>query len=210
MPKAKLLVAACFALFALSVPATANAGWIVSGKALAAGESKPLATHALVLTTGELKVLTANFAIKCSGHEVGIEGGKIVGTDGILVKSISFKACKGSNTCTNLENEEIKTVPIHGKAILDGTLNAYISLLPETKTTFATIKFIDAECALLGTQLVTGGASILVHEAAHEKIVHLGLAFSLPKALRVGSDEADLRGLSFDIALESNEPWSFV
>jgi hypothetical protein len=208
MPKAKLLVAACFALFALSVPATANAGWVVNGKALAASESKPLATHALVLTTGELKVLTANFAIKCQGHEVGIEEGKIIGTNGILVKSITFEGCHGEGVCT-IESEKIKTVPIHGTAILDGALNAYISLLPETKTTFATVKFNNEECALFGPQPVTGSASILVHGAAHETLTHLGLAFTLPKALKVGSDEAHLRGLSFDIALGTDEPWSF-
>lgn len=211
MLKAKLLVAACFALFALSIPATANAGLVVNKKALGAGESKPLAANALVLTTGQLQVLTANVVIKCTGEQVGVEGGKIVGTDGILVKSLTFNTCATTEppTCS-LASTQIKTVPIHGKVILDGSLNAYVTVLPETKTTFTTIKFNGVECPLLGVQPATGTASILVHEAVHEKVVHLGLAFTLKGALKVGSNEAHLGGLSFDIELESKESWSFV
>jgi hypothetical protein len=35
------------------------------------------------------------------------------------------------------------------------------------------------------------------------------LAFSLPKALKVGSSEADLEKIDFDIALLAHENWSF-
>jgi len=78
--------------------------------------------------------------------------------------------------------------PTHVHPLLDlpGSLNAYILLLPKTKTTFATIKFLGASCALLGTQPITGEASLLVHGALHEVLLHLVLAITLKGALKVG------------------------
>jgi hypothetical protein len=212
MSRAKLLFTACFVVFALSAlaSATASAGeWMVEGKPLSGSEE--LATGALVLAEGELKVLPAVTTIKCRAHEIGITGGKIIAPDGVLATSISFKECEGEGACTEIANGgAIKTLPVHGLALLDGPLNTYISVLPETKTTFATIGFTSENCALFPSQPVTGSASLLAHEGFDERVIHRVLAFSLPKALKVGSSEADLRGAVADIELKSKKPWSFL
>lgn len=218
MHRSSILPIFCLALAVGAFPTTAIASsggqWLVNGKPLRAGESAELLPTALALRfqEAELKILTANLGIKCESPTIDLEGGKITGPDGILVKKITFHACNvvGSEVCS-LENELISTVPIHGLANLDlpGSLNAYILLLPETKTTFATIKFNGATCALSGVQPVTGDASLLIHGALHEVLLHLVLAITLKGALKVGSDEAHLIKVGFDIALNSHLTWSF-
>jgi hypothetical protein len=219
MPRVKLLLVASLAVF-MFMPALATAStggqWLVNGKALLAGETLALLPKALVLRPkeGVLKVLVAGGSIEvgCEGEQVDLEEGKIIGPDGILVKKLTFHLCKilNSASCT-LGSELLSTVPIHGLASLDlpGSLNAYILLLPETKNTLATIKFEGETCAILGTQSVTGNASLLIHGALHEVLSHLVLAFSLPKALKFGSSEADLEKIDFDLVLSQHENWSF-
>ncbi len=212
MPKVRLLVLTCLGTIIIGALASSSAlagEWMVEGKPLSGTEE--LATSALVLAEGELKVLPAVTTIKCTAHEVGIAGGKIIAPDGILASSISFKQCEGEGACAGIANsKEIKTLPIDGLASLDGSLATYILVLPETKTTFATIGFTNELCALFPTQPVTGDASLLAHDGFDEQVRHRVLGFSLPKALKVGSSEADLRGLVGDIELKSKKSWSFL
>lgn len=211
----RLIGVACFAVFALGACGSALASpgghWMVEGHELGAGESREFLPNGLVLSPGHFVILTLNILFQCLGHFIGIEQGRIIGPDEILIKSIVFKECASPPPCP-IEVGEIRTVPVHGLASLDlpGSLNAYILILPETKTTLATVKFTGSECPLLGTQPITGDLSLLIHEAEHEKLLHLILAFSLPKALRIGSDELDLLGFDFDLALASHELWSFL
>ncbi len=214
MPHTKLLVLTTLAVLALSAPATAVAAggeWLVNETPLASGATLALLPTALILAAGKL-VIPGLGSIECIGEQLEVEEGKIIGPDGILAKKLGFNKCRvaESEVCS-LENEKIQSVPLHGLALLDGpsSSNAYISILPETKTVFATIKFSGASCVLAGTQPITGGISFLVHEASKELLSHLVLAFSLPKALKIGSVEVELKGLDFDIALLQHEKWSF-
>lgn len=218
MSKVKLLAFAAFAVFVLSAPATAFAKeggeWLVNGTRLPNGSKALLLPTVLVLNPGRLRIPGIG-SIICNGEQIGVEEGKIIGPDGLLVKKLTFKECilEESENCT-LENKAIETVPIHGLASLDlqgtpASLNAYILLLPETKNIFATIKFNGATCALLGIQAIKGDASLLVPGALHEVLLHLAIGFSLPKALAVGSQEALLEGLHFHIALLEHLVWGF-
>jgi hypothetical protein len=215
MSRSKSLVGACFAMFALCavVSATAFAGgqWDINGTPLAAHATVGL-SNVLVLEEGKLLIKSApEFSIVCKGHEVLLINGVLIGPDGALAKSIVFHECKTeeSEACT-LAKPLIETVPVHALAHLDGTLNALILVLPETKTTFATVKFEGATCALEGTQPIAGAAHILIHEAIHSLKRHRALAFSLAGLLKVGSSEAKLEGLVGDIELTSGLPWSFL
>ena len=218
MSKVKLLALAAFAVFMLSVPATALAKeggqWLVNGTPLAAGAVLELLPTALVLSRGHLVILTnPNLLLQCTGHLILLEGGKIIGPDGLLIKKVTFHQCevKPIGAECKLENETIASNSIDGLASLDlpGSLNAYILLLPETKTTFATFKFEGEKCPLAGVLPLTGSISLLIHGALHETLLHLVLAFSLPKALKVGAVESHLLELDFDIALLQHENWSF-
>ncbi len=169
---------------------------------------------ALVLSHGRLH-LTGVGSMVCTGEQIGIEEGKIIGPDGLLAKKLTFQRCAFEETeVCRLANETIATVPLHGLASLDlqgepASLNAYILLLPETKTTFATFKVEGESCALIGTQTIAGDISLLVPGALHEVLLHTALGFSLPKALLVGNNEASLEGLHFDIALLGHLAWGF-
>jgi hypothetical protein len=85
-----------------------------------------------------------------------------------------------------------------------------ILVLPDTKNTLFTIKFEGEICALLGTQPVTGGLDLLIHEGSDPAARHLVLAFSLKGQLKIGSDEDELVGLSGDLELASKETWNFL
>jgi hypothetical protein len=211
MSKAKLLIAACFAMFVVGgiASATASAGsWDVNGKEITA--SVALASTALVLTTGKLSVPAANTEIVCKGHELLINEGKLLPPDGILAKDLTFHECSTENTGGCSIGPLILTVAIHGLAHLEGTLNTLILILPETKNTFASVPFTGELCALTGTQPITGGVDLLIHEGKDPATRHLVLAFSLPGKLKVGSDEAELVGLSGDLELASKETWNFL
>ncbi len=217
MSRAKLVFAACFAVFAFSglVAAQAFAGgeWDVNGEPLHG--TAALANAALVLKPGVLKIDNASpVEIECLAHEILINEGVLISPDGILAKSITFHECSvilGNPTCI-LGSSLITTVPIHGLAHLDegGRLNTLILILPETKTTFATIKFEGENCALLGVQPVTGGVHLLIDEGYLPKELHLVLAVTLKGGLKVGSSEALLTGLDADIRLQSGALWRFL
>lgn len=211
MLKVKLLVAACFAVFAVgaAASATASAEWMVGGTNLVGSAALG---NAGVLKTGQLTV-TGVTTVVCNGKEVVLHSGSIIAPDKILVSSVLFSECKGNNApCDTITNGKIATVPIHGVAKLDGTLSTYITLLPETKTIFAQIAFSNPECPLLvgGGAPVTGRASLLVHEGKDERLAHSALLFTLPGDLKVGSNAAEITGALFDIALQSHKLWSFL
>jgi hypothetical protein len=211
MSKAKLLIAACFAMFIVGgiASATASAGeWDVNGKPITANVA--LASTALVLTTGKLAVPAANTEIVCKGHELLINEGRLLPPDGILAKDLTFHECSTENTGGCKIPTLTLTVALRGLAHLDGALNTLILVSPDTKNVLYTIKYEGELCALLGTQPVTGGLDLLIHEGRDPAIRHLILGFSLVAQLKIGSDEAELAGLSLDLELASKETWNFL
>jgi hypothetical protein len=210
MSRAKLIVTACFAIFALGAltAATASAGeWDVGGSKLVGSE--PIKSPAKVLAHGKLVVDAAGVTVECTSKELGIEGGEIVAPEEVRAKSLEFKECTTSEPC-KLQEENIKTLALHGKAELDGTLGTLVKVLPLPSKTFAVIHFLGETCALLGFQPVTGTADLLAPSGRDPAVLQLVNAFSLPGSLKVGSNEALLSGLSGDIQLVSGKTWNFL
>jgi hypothetical protein len=217
MSMAKLFVITCFTVFALSavVSTTAFAGgqWDINGTPLAAHATVGL-ENPLVLNPG-LLLVTAGveaFTIKCTGHEILLKKGVLIGPDGALAESVIFHECKvvTPGSFCQLNGSLITTLPIHGLAHLDGTLNALLLVLPETKTVLATIRLTGEFCPIEGIQALTGGVEALIHEAIHPTRVKLALAFSLKGQLKLGVSEAELAELHVDLKLTSGLPWSFL
>jgi hypothetical protein len=219
MSRTKLLIAACFAVFALVALASASAsaataGWDVNGTLLSG--TVPLLSTALVLQEGVLKVEAGEtLEIKCKAHEVLFNEGLLRSPDGITAKDVTFHGCQtvGSSAEKCMIPDLILTVAVHGLASLEGPLNTLIKVLPQTKTTFATIKFgnaVGSECALLGTEAVTGGLDLLLHEGFDPATLHLALAFSLTGSLKIGSSNAVLEGLDADLRLASGLRWNYL
>ncbi len=213
MSRSKLLLVACFAVFAFAAVASVAAfgeepHWDVNGTPLVGSE--PFLPTALVLNHGRLLVPTAGVTIECLGHELLLTNGSIIAPDRLLIGSITFHECEAISTGNCSIPRLILVGPVHGLAELEGKLNVIILLLPETKNVFTTIKFEGETCALLGVQPVTGHVHLLIHEGQDLALLHLVLAFSLVGALHVGSDEAKLEELDFDLALKSHLKWNFL
>ncbi len=220
MSRAKLLFAASIAVLAFSAMASATAsaatGWDVNGTLLVG--TAALANTALVLAFGKLE--SAGVEVQCQGHEIEISEGFIRHPDELLAKDLTFHKCKVLNPATSeckLSNETILTSALHGLAELDtkgSTLNTLILILPLPSKTFAVLTFEGEKCALAGNQPITANKNpaidLLIHEGGISLLLHLVLAFSLPESLRLGSSEAKLGGLDFDIKLANDQTWAFL
>ncbi len=220
MSRTKRLVAACFAALTLSaaVSTSAFAGgqWDINGTPLAAKATAGL-SNILVLNEGKLSFKTGAEGIEliCKGHEIAVKNGVLIGPEGVLASNIVFSECKtqapgGGEPVCKLGGTTISTIAIHGLAHLDGTTNALILVLPETKTTFTTIKLTGETCALPEVSSINGGFHILIHEAATPQAAHRVLAFSLTNQLKFNSSEATLAGLVGDLKLTSGASWNFL
>jgi hypothetical protein len=173
MSRTKLLIAVCFVVLGMTplATSTASAGnWEVNGTPLNSG-SVALAPTALLLNAGELEIESTGeaIAVKCEAHELLFNEGLLTGPDGLSAKDLTFHGYKttgpSAEYCT--VQDLILTVAVKGLATLDGTLSTLIKIEPATKTVFATIKFSkvgEKECAIEGTDSVTGGFDLLIHE----------------------------------------------
>lgn len=213
MSKARLVVIASLAAFALSalVAATASAAggeWDVGGTKLSG--TAAVASPAKVLEHGKLVVVGAGVTVECTSTELGITGGEIVAPDELRAKTIEFKTCAANGANCELEEKAIKTEAVHGLAELDGTLGTIVKLLPLPSKTFAVLHFIGEKCALKGPQPVTGTADLLAPSGKDPAVEQTVNGFSLKGSLKVGSSEGELSGLTTDIKLASGKTWNFL
>lgn len=212
MSKTKLIVAVFAAVIAISAvaSATASAGWRVGGVLLAAGSKQKLMTSGIVEQPALLQGGGAEISCGRVGQEdiTGVAP-EIEGTNKGSATSVTFHECVGSGVCP-IAGNTITTVPVLiTELTLDGTLAVKGAFVPETKTTFTTIKFEGAECALLGTQPVTGKASFLAFTGQDERTFQSVLLFSEAGKLKIGSSEAKLHGRGL-LSTANLVPWSFI
>ncbi len=211
MSKIKLGIVAIAAVFVISAVASsaasaATAGWMVGGTNLAT--TAALANTAKVDKVGTLTA--AGITITCEGEELKGLNPVISAPNMGLASSLEFTECKvttGSATCST-DNKVIKSVPLLAEVTLDGT-GAKATFLPETKSTFATIQFLGASCALLGVQPVTGKAVVKAPTGQTESASQLIELSTSESSLKVGSSAATLEGSAL-LKLASGENWSFL
>jgi hypothetical protein len=210
MSRARLLVAACFAVLVLFtlMPSMASAAWDVNGTALVG--AKAISSGVLVLSTGFLEVVSTGDQVACSSKEVTINGGEIVSPDGIRAKDLTFRECKTNSTNCALAESTILTLAIHGLAELDGEFGVFIKALPLPSKTFTVLNFTGELCAIKGPQAVTGTIDLLSLEGQVPSVLQLFKVFSLTGALKVGSSEGSLRSVHYHLGLVSGETWNFL
>lgn len=157
-----LAVLVATALYAGGAPA-ADA-WLVGGSELTS--TAALATTAAVDQAFKLK--GSGVTIECTGHSLNAASPEITSTDGLNTTKLTFNECSSASpSCT--VSKTIQTVPLETEFI-EGTLqedNAFLA--SKTKTTLATIKYEGAECALSGTQALTGKISANFPTGQEEK-----------------------------------------
>jgi len=214
MSRIKLVIAAFAAVLAVGAVASTTAfaateGWMVNGTMLSG--SKKLMTTGKVTQAGLLK--GSGVEVECQGSEIGGVNPEIVAPNKGGASSVTFNGCltvrESAKTCT-LNTKTVSTVPVLlTELTLDGTLAVKGAIVPETKTTFASLTFTGAECALLGTQPVTGKVLILASLGQDEMTWQPVLLFSDAGSLKLGSGGAELHGAG-ELATENLEPWSFL
>jgi|SRR6185312_12625507 len=221
MSRAKLLVAAGFAVLAFSAvvatSALAAGEWDVNGVPLGSGKSAEIAKTAHVGQNGKLS--SATVEVTCEGGELLIKNGFIVAPDEVVAEDITFHGCKTTGASAancSLSSTLILTLAVHGLAELDEglRLNTVILLLPLPSKTFAVLNFTGEKCAVAGAQPVTSSKNpavvLLIDEGYLSKKVHLVLAFSLKESLKLGNTEATLLEADGDFQLASGAEWNFL
>ena len=172
MSKVKLTFMALVAVIAISAVASAaasaaEAGWMVGGKNLAAGERENVAEETMKVSA-TYKLVSGTTIVECS--TLKIKGGYIEGTNKNGATSLVFSGCNSGSPNCLLSAATISTVPILSEATLDppNPLAAVIVFKPETGTTFATFHFEGEKCAISGTKSVNGKQAVLAPTGADE------------------------------------------
>lgn len=204
----KLITTVCVGILALSASAlvsSASAQWMVNGTTLA-GTAKML-VKARVHVFGKIKA--AGVTIECSGENLEAVSPQIEAGDKASASSLIFTSCAANSNCT--VTKTLGTVPLVATAVLGVAPAVNVTFKPKTKTLFATIALSGAECALLGTQPVSGTAKVLAPTGQTEKEAQLVEAKVTEASgeLKVGSSPAELKG-SYLLLLEAHLTWSFL
>ncbi|HEY2768438.1 MAG TPA: hypothetical protein VGI76_09280 [Solirubrobacteraceae bacterium] len=203
----KLIMSVCTGVLALSafaLASSASAQWRVGGTNLT-GTAKMVKK---VIIHHKAEFAAAGVTITCVGNLEEVSS-QIEAGDKASAQSLVFTGCSASEKCT--VTETLGTVPVEATAALGVAPAVNVTVKPKTKTTFATIKFEGSECALLGTQTVTGTAKVLAPTGQTEKEVQLMEANTSAASgeLKVGSSAALLRDSSL-LILEIGLAWGFL
>jgi hypothetical protein len=209
MSRIKLIMSAFVAVLAFSALASgsasaATAGWMLSGK-LVSG-SVALATTAKV--DKKAKLVADGIEIECTSEVLNGVAPQITSPASGSATSLEFTGCVSRSGACTLGSTVIGTVPITAEATLDGALGVLATFSPKTKTTFTTIEYIGASCALVGVQPVTGKVVVLDPTGQDEAASQL-IEVTAASSLKVGSSAATFTGSAL-LKLASGEPWSFL
>jgi hypothetical protein len=219
MSRVKVTMMALFAVVALSAIAagSASANWFVGGAELKT--SAPLATTAKVDEFTKLLVPSlSDLTIECTGATLNGTAPEIVGPGATgKAAALEFKSCATTKPATgcalNEANQTIATLGVNARAFLKSGTEDGVLFSPQTKKTFAEIKFSEANtCALAGLQPVKGAVTIGAPTGQTEETVQAikGLGSVENNSLEIGAgNKAFLVGGSALLELASGSKWSF-
>ena len=201
---------ATFAIMAVPGPASAaQAGWMTNGFMLSG--SAALVTTAQVTEFAELDA--AATPIECLGSTVRMVQPIIVAPSGGSASSITFTECSSQVPNCEIGSPTISTPPVRLQEItLDGeTKDTTFTIAPQTKTIFATIKYVGELCPLQSVQPITGKVKALSIFGGLEKPEHeISVKVSMESGeLKAGSSPASLR-LKAVLRATGTLTWSFL
>jgi uncharacterized protein YdeI (BOF family) len=205
MSRAKIIVACMLALCAIGAAtssAASAAEWKVGGKALVGKSSiaeKTTIVKSFVLTGGGVK-------ITCTG--LTVKGGFIEATAANGAESLEFTGCTAAPTTCKVPTT-IKTKAVKSTASVNSTTKEdEITFEPASGKIFVEIVFTGEECALLGTQPVTGKVKTKapggLKETEKQKLV-----VNSSGELKLGVNAATLEG-EVELTLASKAVWAFA
>jgi len=218
MSKVKVVMTVLGALMVLSAmsAASASAEWLVNGAPLVG--SAALSPKALVDEFSTLLVPTLGLSIQCTGHFLDGSNPVITAPNLGSASSLTFLGCSTTapaSGCALAEenNEPIETTGILATAYLGAGESVRILFKPETKGTFANIKFSEKNtCAFNMVEAVKGQLVANSPDGQLELLAHIlsGLGSAENNSLEIGGDKAYLDGGAALLTLASDSKWSFM
>jgi hypothetical protein len=217
MSRLKVLSVALLAVAAVSVVvvSSASAIWMVGGTNFHG--SAALTTAAVVHEpTKVLLPALENLAITCSGGVLDLEEPRIQALDKFFTKALRFLSCNTNkaNCALEVTNQAIPTLPVLALATLGTKESVKLNFTPETKATFAEIKFGESNtCALAGANPVKGSVNVTAPDGQLELLSHLveGQGSFENNSLEIGTgNKAYLFGGKVLLRLQSDSKWSFL
>jgi hypothetical protein len=218
MTRFKVMFVALLAVAAVSVVAVSSASaiWMVGGTNFHGTAN--LATTAVVHENARLLVPSLeDLTITCSGAFLDGTEPRIEALDKGFAKELKFLSCNTGKAGCELEekNQAIGTLPLLALAELGPGESVKLLFSPETKATFAQIKFLETNtCALAGVQPVKGSVNLSSPDGQLELLSHLltVLGSFENNSLEIGSggNHAYLVGGKALLRLQSDSKWSFL
>jgi hypothetical protein len=218
MSKVKISVTALVTVVALSMVgsvAASAASWKIEGAALTG--SAALSTQALVHIESLFLIPLLGVALACRGHFLDALKPQIYASDKGYAEALTFLGCntvKPEKGCALAEeNQSISTTALLALVATGAGEADKATLTPETKTTFASVAFNEADtCAFNGLEPVTGSLVVGLPtgqlELASQTVTDLGSAEG-NNSLQIGGDKAFFEAGRVLIRLVSGSKWSF-
>jgi hypothetical protein len=197
----------------LSAP-PALAEWLVGGTVLSG--SAATTPQWLVDTPPLFLVPTLGLSIVCGGHFLDFVDGLVVGPNKISAQHVNFLGCNTTTppkTCALEEVEEtISTGGILGRAFLATGEEDRLLFAPETKGTFADIRFNEANtCAFNSVEPMKGSFTLGMPTGrlnlSTQSLAGLGSVEN--NSLEVGGDRLYIDNVKMLLRLSSNAVISF-
>lgn len=187
----RVAVAVLAAVLCALAAQSASAAWYVAGTELTS--TAAIATTAAVAEPIKLKA--DGVTVECSASSATITSGEIKAPNKIAANSIAFNGCKSTTEKCTLSKTTIATTPVLAE-LTEQTLEDVATLIPK-KSPFATIKYEGSECALTGTQPVTGKAAIALPFGNNQEETLQEIQVKVLEGsseLKLGSSAAELEG----------------
>ncbi len=201
-------LAAAMAIGAVaSASASASAGWMVNGTQL----SGSAAIMRAELVNGSAITLSSSVvSISCEAPTIEAEASSITSPSAGQASSVTFNECSSTTEHCELAETSVTTSPLQtSEVVLEGSSGVRGLFIPQTKTTFATVKFNGELCAVAGTQPITGKVDWLAPKGQEERTAQLLLVLALAGQLKIGSSEAHLQ-FSYLQYVEGNKAWRYL
>jgi hypothetical protein len=179
--------------------------------------SATLLSQALVDATSTLLVPALGLSIVCGGHFLDLLDALIIVPDRAFISSLTFLGYNTAVPATGCALEEkeqpIPISPVLAKAFLGTGEEDRLLFAPETKGTFANIKFSEKNtCAFNGLEPIKGsfiaGAPTGKLDLLSQSLVGLGSVEN--HSMEVGGDPVFIDGGQVLLRLVSDSKWSFM
>ena len=216
MSKIKTIIAAFFAVFALTAMAAGSAsaaGWHVNGTELTGTQTAALSTTAVNDVSAVLNTPALPLKITCKGALEGVSP-QIAAPNSGSATSLAFKECTVTEPTTcSLSSPEIKTEAVTATVTTATNPVDHILFKPTTAKHFAEFTLEGGSCSISGKKAVTGTVVLKSGtgqtESSIQPLEGLGSLEQGSDSLQTANDPSYIEGGKALLKLASGAKWSF-